>query len=93
MAKRSINGMVDPYMTRRMGKNYRKIRIQRVVPLNHKGQAGLKDDAQTSRDLSEINREYQDKEAALASANGPHSTPEAHYPKSFFIVRKKEGEE
>lgn len=93
MSKRSKNGMVDPYATKRVGASTRIGFRQATIPLARGKTPGFKDDAQTSKDLAAINREYRDKEFAVASSNGPHSTPEQHYPKSFFITPKKEEED
>jgi hypothetical protein len=87
MAKRSKNGMVDPYVSKRVGDSQRKPHRQTVLPINPKG---IKDIAKTSKTLSEINKEYAEKERSLSSSAGPHSLAEPHYPKSFFI-KKQEG--
>ncbi len=91
MARRTRNGATDPYITRRTGGSQRKAHRQSVVPLQA-AKAGLKDDAGTSRALSEIGRESRDKEYSIASAGGPHSIPAQHYEKSFRIPVKKEEE-
>lgn len=50
---------------------------------------GYKDDANTSRELAEINREYAAKERLVRSGIGPASAPsEERYPKSFRIKPK-----
>jgi hypothetical protein len=82
MAKRTKNGATDPFITRRVGASHRKNYRHTLVPIARKGP---KDNAVTGRELAEINKEYREKEDSLASAAGPHSTPEQSYPKSFFI--------
>lgn len=93
MAKRTKNGIVDPFETRRQGGHHTRPGRQTTIPISHMKNKGMKDNATTAKELAEINREYRAKEQALASAGGPHSTAERHYPKSFFITPKKEGDD
>lgn len=71
--------MADPFLNRRSAAWLKRARSSQTTT-----GASLprgKDDVQASRDLAAINREYLDKEFSVASAMGPHSTPEQHYPK------------
>lgn len=89
MAKRTKNGVVDPYATRRRGATRRDSCRQFVVPLNKGGM--VLDRPELTRALADINREAREKEMSIASSFGPPSAPpEPHYPKSFRIPVKKE---
>lgn len=90
MAKRTKNGVVDPLEGRRQGTLRTRHPWETTITLGQMKNKGLKDNATTAKELAEINRQYREKEYAIASAGGPHSTGERHYPKSFFLTPKKE---
>lgn len=91
MARYQKRGVADPFLSRRsLAFVKHSSTRQTVTPLNL---PKSKDDAQTSRDLAEINKEYREKEFNVASVNGPHSLGEQHYPKSFFLTPKKEDDD
>lgn len=91
MAKRTRNGMVDPYATRRPGSQYRKPYRRIDVPLADR--KAVKTGRDVVRALDQINREAREKESALTNGLGSSSGPqERHYPKEFKIKKPEDGE-
>lgn len=61
----------------------------RKTPPNWRRTNPKRDDSGTAKKLAQIQREYLQKETSLARAQGPHSTPPAHYEKAFRIKEAK----